>query len=258
MTPSFELAVSNAVNGPSSQRTVYEQSYVRSMFDSIAGRYDLLNRLLSGGLDIWWRRKTVDLIRPFDPKHILDVATGTADLAMATSRLNPQHITGVDLSVEMLNIAKKRIAARHLTSLISLQQGSAESLPFDSGAFDAVTVAFGARNFTDLHSGLSEIHRVLRPNGVAAILEFSQPKFLPLRHIYRFYIEKIIPVLGGAVSGNREAYAYLPKTVAEFPSGTSFLANLDSAGFTRTSYHPLTAGIVTVYLGIKGQEGDPQ
>ncbi|MGB2869385.1 MAG: bifunctional demethylmenaquinone methyltransferase/2-methoxy-6-polyprenyl-1,4-benzoquinol methylase UbiE [Bacteroidota bacterium] len=255
MIPSLELVASNVVNRQSPHRTIYEQSYVRSMFDSIAGRYDLLNHLLSAGLDIVWRRKTIELILPFGPKNILDVATGTGDLALAAMRLNPESITGIDLSPEMLHIAQDKIDARDFTTLISLEEGSAERLRFAPDSFDAVTVGFGVRNFSDLHLGLAEILRVLRPGGVAAMLEFSQPTATPLRQIYRFYAGKILPVLGGVISGNSEAYSYLPKTVSEFPFGTDFLAVLDSVGFTRTSHHPLSAGIVAIYLGVKGQEG---
>ncbi len=238
-------------NRNSVQRKTYDKVYIRSLFDSIAHRYDFLNHLLSYGLDVLWRRKAIALLQPYQPKRILDLATGTADLAIRAARLHPTEIVGLDISEEMLRIGQDKIKRHRLNQMIQLQAGEAENLPFSDGSFDAVTVGFGVRNFSDLERGLMEIHRVLRPGGATMILEFSNPQQFPMKQLYGFYCRRILPIVGGFVSENREAYEYLPNTVSEFPNEQDFLSTLCSIGFTEAQCYPLTFGIVTIYLAFK-------
>ena len=232
-------------------RQVYEQTYVRSLFDSIAHRYDFLNHTLSSGIDILWRRRAIKLLAPCAPKRILDVATGTGDLALEAVRLNPEQIIGIDISQKMLDIGRRKIRSRKLEHRITLESGEAEHLQFESGSFDAVMAAFGVRNFSNLELGLKEFYRVLRGGGCAMILEFSKPKHFPVKHMFRFYTRTILPFLGGIVSNNRSAYNYLPNTVAEFPDGEEFCALLRSAGFESAACFPQTFGIASLYIAKK-------
>jgi demethylmenaquinone methyltransferase/2-methoxy-6-polyprenyl-1,4-benzoquinol methylase len=229
----------------------YEQPYVRTLFDAIAPRYDFLNHFLSLGIDTYWRRRAIRLLIPYRPQRILDVATGTGDLALKAARLKPKRIIGIDISQKMIDIGMKKIRARNLESVISLENGDAERLCFESNSFDAITVAFGVRNFTDLKKGLSELHRVLRRGGVAVILEFSRPRFAPVALPYGFYSRHILPRIGGAVSRNRAAYEYLPDTIAEFPDGKAFCNMLREAGFAEAQCFPQTFGIATLYRATK-------
>ena len=236
---------------PVLQRSTYETSYVQSLFDSIAYRYDVLNHVLSSGIDILWRRKAIQLLAAYQPKTILDVATGTADLAIEASLLHPDSITGIDISQKMLEIGKLKIQRHGLSSVITLQLGNAEALAFASDSFDAVTAAFGVRNFSNLEKGLSEIHRVLHSGGTMMILEFSHPHNFPIKQLYGFYVEFILPALGGIISRNRAAYKYLPNTVSEFPDGEQFCDVLRSIGFAHVRSFPQTFGIATIYLAEK-------
>jgi len=228
-------------------------AYVRSLFDGIAPRYDLLNHLLSAGIDRRWRRRAVEQLRDLRPRAILDVATGTGDLALEASRLQPEEIIGVDLSPRMLERARAKVARRGLARLITLQQGEAEALPFGDGRFDGVLVAFGVRNFERLDQGLREIHRVLRPGGKLVVLEFSHPHRFPFRQLYFFYFRRILPRLGRALSGHAEAYSYLPDTVMAFPEGEAFVRILSEAGFERPTLQTLSAGVASIYTGQKAQ-----
>lgn len=230
-----------------------QKEYVRSLFDNIAYRYDLLNHLLSGGVDLYWRRAAIQTLIPLQPKRILDVATGTADFALAAMRLAPDHITGVDISEPMLEVGRRKVAKRRLTDRIRLVGGEAEALAFETGAFDAAIVAFGARNFEDLDKGLSEMHRVLRPGGRIVVLEFSRPHRFPFKQSYFFYFKHILPLVGRLISKDREAYQYLPDTVMRFPEGSAFLERLRSAGFQPVMEQRLTFGIATIYSGVKPQ-----
>lgn len=232
-------------------RRIYEQTFVRSLFDSIAHRYDFLNHALSSGIDIIWRQRAIRLLQPIRPKKILDVATGTADLALEAVRLNPEQIIGIDISQKMLERGRHKIRLRKLEHLITLESGEAEHLHFESGSFDVVMAAFGVRNFTDLELGLKEFHRVLRPEGCAMILEFSKPKRFIIKHMFHVYSQYILPLLGGIVSRNRSAYQYLPSTVAEFPDSEEFCALLRSAGFTAVTCSPQTFGIASIYIAKK-------
>lgn len=232
-------------------RLTVEKQYVRSLFDSIAYRYDLLNHLLSGGIDLYWRRKAIEHLKDLQPKRILDVATGTGDFAIATMRLNPGRVVGIDIAEEMLKRARTKVKKRGLDGIISLQTGEAENIQFADGSFDAAIVAFGARNFENLEKGLSEMHRVLRLGGKIVVLEFSRPRFFPFKQLYFFYFKTILPLVGKFVSKNREAYTYLPDTVMRFPDGEDFLDILRTIGFADTRQQRLTAGIATVYVGTR-------
>lgn len=221
------------------------------MFDEIAGSYDFLNHLLSLNIDKSWRRKAIRSLGAQKPARILDVATGTADMAIGAARLNPDRIVGVDASRGMLEIGIKKIAALGLTNQISLVEAACESLPFPDASFDAAMVAFGVRNFTDPLKGLCEIYRVLSPGGKLVILEFSLPRSNWLRAGYRFYFHRLVPAIGRWFSRDLSAYRYLPDSVELFPKGEAFVAMLDSAGFTNSSYVPLSYGICGMYTGIK-------
>jgi demethylmenaquinone methyltransferase/2-methoxy-6-polyprenyl-1,4-benzoquinol methylase len=232
-------------------RRVYEPTYVRSLFDSIADRYDLLNHVLSTGIDVFWRRKAIQLIQPLRPKLILDVATGTGDLAIEACRLAPEQIVGIDNSSRMLDIAIKKIQSRKLENIIKVELGIAENLLYESNSFDVVMSAFGVRNFENLTSGLSEFYRVLHAGGVALILEFSKPRLFPVKQIYKFYLNRILPLVGGIISKNRPAYNYLQSTITEFPDGEEFCNILRSVGIKTTRHFPLTYGIASIYLASK-------
>ena len=224
---------------------------VEAMFNDIAPRYDFLNHFLSLGIDIRWRKKVRRLIAPIQPEQILDVATGTGDLAIELTRLNPQKITGVDIAANMLEIGKEKVAAKKLSGIIELLLGDSEDLPFENNSFDAVTVAFGVRNFEHLQKGLGEMYRVMRPGGMVAILEFSKPKTFPFRQIYNFYFKYILPGLGRMVSKNEEAYTYLPESVSAFPEDQAFINELEKAGYSETKQKRLTMGIATLYTATK-------
>lgn len=235
----------------STERRTYEHSYVRSLFNRIAPHYDFLNHFLSLGLDIRWRKKAVALLREYEPKTVLDVATGTADLALEAAKLNAVRIYGVDISPAMLEHARHKIGQKGLSHTITVEEGTAERLRFPDDTFDAVMVAFGIRNFTDLHRGLREMLRVLRPGGAMMILEFSRPRRTPFKQVYAFYFRHILPRLGGAISRSREAYQYLPSTVESFPDGEHLVRILIGEGFVGPYYLPLTLGIATIYIAEK-------
>jgi demethylmenaquinone methyltransferase/2-methoxy-6-polyprenyl-1,4-benzoquinol methylase len=228
-----------------------QKQYVRSLFDAIAVRYDLLNHLLSGGFDYYWRRQAIEHLTGLHPRMILDVATGTADFALATLRLGPEKVIGVDIAEKMLARGRSKIAERGVEGRIHLQAGEAESLQFPDGTFDASIVAFGARNFENLEAGLREMRRVLRPGGMIVVLEFSRPSGFPFKQLYLFYFRRVLPMIGRLVSKHHEAYTYLPETVMKFPEGEEFLNILTGIGFSRTEEERLTGGIVTVYTGSK-------
>jgi demethylmenaquinone methyltransferase / 2-methoxy-6-polyprenyl-1,4-benzoquinol methylase len=228
-----------------------QKQYVRSLFDAIAQRYDLLNHLLSGGFDFLWRRQAIEHLTGLHPRTILDVATGTADFALSTLRLGPEKVVGVDIAENMLARGRKKVAERGLESRIELQTGEAESLQFPDGTFDAAIVAFGARNFENLEAGLREMRRVLRPGGMIVVLEFSRPSAFPFKQLYFLYFRHILPLIGRMVSNHGEAYTYLPETVMKFPEGENFLKILSGIGLSRPEQERLTGGIATVYTGIK-------
>lgn len=224
---------------------------VENMFDSIAGRYDLLNRVLSAGTDRSWRRKTIDTLAEIRPQRILDVATGTADMALEALRLNPSEIIGIDISAGMLDEGRKKIIQRKVDSIIRLQREDSENLSFSDHYFDAVMVAFGVRNFDNLQKGLREMLRVVKPGGKIAVLEFAQPEAAPVKMAYGFYSKYILPFIGEKLSNQRSAYEYLPASVQNFPSGSAFLEEMKNAGYRKVQSTPLTFGIARIYTGIK-------
>ncbi len=229
-----------------------KKEQVRNMFNNIAGKYDFLNHFLSAGIDRRWRKRVIKILRKKQPGRILDVATGTADLAIAESDLNPDKIVGVDIADQMLDIGREKLEKKKLTQLITLENGDSENLRFDEGSFDAVTVAFGVRNFENLDQGLKEMYRVLDHGGTAVVLEFSRPRNFPVKQLYSFYFRYILPLLGRIISRHNSAYTYLPESVGSFPDGEAFIQRLQAAGFTNCTHRPLTFGIATVYTGEKG------
>ena len=221
------------------------------MFNDIAPKYDFLNHFLSAGIDIQWRKKVRKLLAPSKPKKILDVATGTGDLAIELSKLTPDKIIGVDIATEMLDIGIEKIKNKGLDNIIELQEGDAENLKFDSNSFDAITVAFGVRNFETLQLGLKEMYRVLKPGGIVAVLEFSKPKSFPFKQSYNFYSRYILPNMGKIISKSTTAYTYLPDSVRGFAEDKAFLLELEKAGFKKAKQKRLTMGIATLYYANK-------
>jgi len=244
-----EAPTTKVVPLPDSDLSKKEQ--VAGMFDRIAGRYDFLNHLLSMGIDKGWRKKAINTLREIHPKQILDVATGTGDLAIAALKLNPDQVTGVDISEGMMDIGRKKVQEKGLSAKINLQYGDSEALPFETGTFDAITCAYGVRNFEHLEKGLQQMNRVMRTGGRIAILEFSRPKKFPVKQLYHFYFRYILPTLGKTVSKDATAYTYLPQSVAAFPEGAQFCTILEKCGFKQVKARPLTFGITTLYTGEK-------
>lgn len=236
---------------PQRYKGTSKRERVEEMFNSIAPRYDLLNRVLSGGIDRSWRKKAIDQLKNLQPKRILDIATGTADLALECVRLSPSEIIGLDISNNMLEIGREKIKQRNLQNIIRLDQGDSENLPYNDNYFDAITVAFGVRNFEHLEIGLSEMYRVLKPEGKVVILEFSQPPSFPIKQIYSFYSKYILPLVGQLISKERSAYEYLPESVRAFPYGDQFLEVLTKVNFKDTKCLPQTFGIASIYTARK-------
>ena len=227
-------------------------SPIAAMFDRISPKYDALNHLLSLNIDKVWRRKAAKAVAKSQPKAILDLATGTADLAIAVAKWDPQsHIIGMDISEKMLDIGKEKVKQRNLENQIELRLGDAAALPFEDGSFDAVTVAFGVRNFENLDEGLSEIHRVLKPDGNVFILEFSMPERFPVKQAYRLYFNNILPKIGKWVSKDANAYTYLPESVERFPKPEAFQKLLLEKGFGNNKKRSLSFGIATLYQAEK-------
>ena len=236
---------------PYKEEKTTKKEQVAKMFDNISHRYDFLNHFLSLGIDKGWREKAIDFLRPLNPRQILDVATGTGDFALQALALKPEKITGVDISEGMLSVGRKKIANKHLEHLVELRSGDSENLPFEEGKFDAVTVAFGVRNFENLNKGLLEIFRVLKPGGMMVVLEFSRPRKFPFKQLYRFYFRFILPKIGRIVSSDKAAYTYLPESVEVFPDGEDFIHILHQVGFKNTQCRSLTFGISSIYIGTK-------
>lgn len=236
---------------PYKNSNLSKKGQVEEMFDQISHRYDLLNHLLSANIDRLWRRKAVKMLGRFNPKNILDIATGTADFAVAAARLNPGKIIGIDLSEGMLKVGRQKIEKKGLSNLIELQKADSEALPFKDYSFDSAIVGFGVRNFENLEMGLAEIYRVLRPGGVFIVLEFSVPKNKVFQGLYFFYFTKILPWLGKRVSKDNRAYTYLPESVRDFPDGDDFAGILEKTGFKNCKWVPVTMGIATIYQSEK-------
>lgn len=233
-----------------------KREQVAEMFDRIAPRYDFLNRALSGGIDTRWRRRAVTMLAkamagggtPPAGSRLLDVATGTADLAIAAARLAPAEVVGVDPSEGMLELGREKVRQRGLDDVVRLQVGASEALPFDDDSFDGALVAFGVRNFEDRLAGLREMARVLRPGAPLVVLEFSQPRG-PVAPLFGFYFRKVLPKIGALVSGDRGAYSYLHDSVQVFPDGQDFLEEMAASGFEPVTERRLTFGIASLYLG---------
>lgn len=228
-----------------------KKQQVEEMFDNISERYDLLNHVLSLNIDKGWRRKVVRMVEAKRPKLILDVATGTADLAIALKKAQAEKITGIDISNGMLEVGRKKIAKKGLSQTINLEQADSENLPYPDDTFDAITVAFGVRNFENLEKGLKEMYRVLKPGGHVLVLEFSQPQKFPFKQLYNFYFKNVLPTVGKIISKDSRAYTYLPESVQAFPHGQAFMEILTRCGYKAGARIPLTFGIASIYEGLK-------
>ena len=237
---------------PYSDQTTAKTEQVRQMFDAIAPAYDFMNRAMTLGIDIWWRRLAVKRLKRLKPKTILDVATGTGDFAVQLNdALHPQHITGIDLSQGMLDEARRKIRAKGLEKDITFMQDDCMALHMDDASVDAVTVAFGVRNFEHLQQGYQEMARVLKPGGMLCVLELSTPTNPVIRWFYNLYTLHIIPWLGSLKSGDKSAYRYLPQSIAAVPQGDDMLQLMRNAGLHDTCYRRLTLGVCTIYTAIK-------
>lgn len=223
------------------------------MFTAIAPRYDFLNGALSFGRDRYWRKFAVDALAPQAGGHFLDVATGTADVALEIASRHPNAIkvSGVDFSHRMLQVGRRKIREKNLAPAIGLQSGNAENLPFADGSFRGAICAFGVRNFADVRQGLSEMWRTLKPGGKAVILEFSMPRNFAFKWVYLFYFDLVLPFIGGIISGHQRAYSYLPRSVSSFPGQSEFRKMMEESGFQNVTSKDLTFGIATVYSGLK-------
>ena len=236
---------------PYKDKTTGKKEQVATMFDNIAHKYDFLNQLLSLGIHKGWRKKAVRLLAPGKPKKILDIATGTADFAIAAIKLNPEKVTGVDISAGMLKLGQEKVNKLGLQDKIELKPGDSENLPFPDNSFDAITVGFGVRNFENLEKGIADIFRVLNPGGAIAILEFSKPQHFPVKQVYYFYFRYLTPFIGKLFSKDNSAYTYLPESVNAFPAGEEFLKILRKAGFKDAKAISLTFGIASIYIAKK-------
>ncbi|MDB3938332.1 bifunctional demethylmenaquinone methyltransferase/2-methoxy-6-polyprenyl-1,4-benzoquinol methylase UbiE [Flavobacteriaceae bacterium] len=228
-----------------------KKGQVEKMFNNISKEYDILNRVISFGIDVSWRKKIVKILKSKNPSTILDVATGTGDLAIAMVKTNAQKIIGLDISKGMLDVGIEKIKDRNLNNTIEMVIGDSENLKYENDFFDAVTVSFGVRNFESLDSGLSEIFRVLKPNGSLVILETSNPTKFPFKQFYRFYSKFILPSIGKMFSKDKVAYNYLSESSAEFPYGEKFNNILKKIGFTNVVDFPQTFGVATIYVASK-------
>ncbi len=228
-----------------------KKEQVTKMFDTISGHYDGLNRVISFGIDIKWRKKVVNIVKSSQPQSILDIATGTGDLAINLAETNAEKIIGLDISSGMLEIGKEKIKRKNLDSKIEMVLGDSENMPFDDNSFDAITVAFGVRNFETLENGLKEILRVLKPGGTFVILETSMPDKTPYKQGYNFYTKNILPLIGRVFSKDRSAYKYLCESASQFPYGEALNNILRNIGFINVEDLPQTFGVATIYKASK-------
>jgi len=236
---------------PYKDRNEGKKEQVANMFNNISKHYDLLNHVLSLGIDVLWRKKAIKLLQKDQPKLILDIATGTGDFAIEALALNPDKVIGVDISEGMLEEGRKKMKKKKLDHLIELQLGDSEKLLFPENNFDAVIVSFGVRNFENLEKGLSDMYRVLKPGGKTVIVEFSKPEKFPMKQGYNFYFNYVLPQIGKLVSKDNDAYTYLPESVEAFPYGDKFVDILKKVGFKNTTCKSLTFGISAIYVGEK-------
>jgi demethylmenaquinone methyltransferase/2-methoxy-6-polyprenyl-1,4-benzoquinol methylase len=228
-----------------------KKEQVAQMFDNISGRYDLLNTILSLGIHKGWRKKCVRILRPGNPKNILDVATGTGDFAIECAKLNPSSITGIDISEGMMSFGREKIKKHKLDTLITLQYGNAETATLPDNSFDAIVVGFGVRNFQDLNAGLRNLYRMLKPGGQLLVLEFSYPRNILVKNFYNFYFCRVTPFIGKLFSKDTRAYTYLTESVRAFPNNERFTGILDELGYKDTSFRLLSFGIAAIYTGKK-------
>lgn len=228
-----------------------KKEQVKQMFDTISGNYDGLNRVISFGIDIKWRKKVVKLVGKKTPNHILDIATGTGDLAIALASTGAKRVVGLDISPGMLDVGKEKVSKKNLSSTIEMVLGDSENLHFEDNSFDAVTVAFGVRNFENLEKGLGEILRVLRPGGQFVVLETSVPTKFPFKQGYHFYTKFILPTIGKLFSKDRSAYKYLSESASVFPHGKDFNNILAKIGFIGIENLPQTFGVASIYVATK-------
>ena len=236
---------------PYKESDLGKKEQVTQMFDKVSSNYDFLNRLLTFGIDVSWRKKVVKMVADQNAKTILDIATGTGDLAIMLSGTNADKIIGLDISPGMLEVGKKKVEQLNLTDKIDMVIGDSENLSYADHTFDAITVGFGVRNFEDLEKGLSEIYRVLKPNGTFVVLETSQPTKFPVKQGFTFYSKYIIPTVGKLFSKDKNAYDYLPESAAAFPYGEEFNNILLKTGFNTSKVYPQTFGISTIYQAFK-------
>ena len=228
-----------------------KKEQVAQMFDNISTNYDGLNRVISLGIDVSWRKKVVKLVGDVNPKQILDIATGTGDLAMMMASLNPDKIIGLDISKGMLDVGKEKIAKANLSNKINMIVGDSENMPFDDNTFDAITVSFGVRNFENLDKGLTEILRVLKPGGKFVVLETSNPTKFPFKQGYKFHTNVILPIIGKLFSKDKTAYSYLSESANSFPFGQAFNNILQKNGFKNAKDIPVTFGVASIYTSTK-------
>jgi demethylmenaquinone methyltransferase / 2-methoxy-6-polyprenyl-1,4-benzoquinol methylase len=237
---------------PYKDSNLNKKKQVEKMFDTISTNYDGLNRVISFGIDVKWRKKVVKMVSDSQPESVLDIATGTGDLAISLAKTGAQRITGLDLSEGMLAVGRKKIKEEGLTDRIEMIQGDSEDLPFENDSFDAITVAFGVRNFENLEKGLSEIYRILKPGGIFVVLETSVPVRFPFKQGYHFYTRNLLPIIGKLFSKDKVAYSYLSESAAAFPYGEEFNNILKKIGFISVQNKPQTMGVATIYSASKG------
>lgn len=229
-----------------------KKEQVAEMFDHIAPKYDLLNQVLSLGIHKGWRRRTVKKLKALQPRVVMDVATGTGDLAIeVVKQLAPEKVVGVDISAGMMKLGEQKVKEKGLDKIISFQLGDSENLPFENNTFDAITVGFGVRNFAHLEVGMKGMYNALKPGGMLAVLEFSKPHRFPMKQLVNFYYRFVLPLIGRMVSSDKRAYTYLPESIQAFPEGPQFLEVMKKSGFSDVSWQPLTFGVASIYVGKK-------
>jgi len=228
-----------------------KKKQVESMFDNISSNYDSLNRVISFGIDQSWRKKVINMVKASGAQSALDIATGTGDLAIALAKNNIDKVVGLDISKGMLDVGRQKIKAQQLSDKIEMVQADSEALPYEDNTFDAITVAFGVRNFENLDKGLQEIHRVLKPKGIFVVLETSNPTKFPFKQGYFLYTKFILPVIGKIFSKDKSAYAYLSESASVFPFGEAFNNILKKNGFINVNHYPQTFGVSTIYKASK-------
>ena len=236
---------------PYKESTAGKREQIATMFDNVSANYDFLNHFLSAGIDFYWRKQAVKILKADAPKTILDIATGTGDFAIEALSLKPEKIIGVDISEGMLAVGREKIKKLGQESIITLQTGDSQALAFADNSFDAVMASFGVRNFENLLAGLTDMCRVLKTGGTCVVVEFSKPKSFPFKQFYNFYFRYILPTIGRLVSKDASAYTYLPESVQAFPDGQDFLNIYEAAGFRQTRCITLTFGICSIYVGKK-------